>query len=65
MNGQRPYEAHPDTCHESHATRVSDASSFDEICTLCGRTDISGGGWGWLRMPCPSRPSYAQDTTKE
>jgi hypothetical protein len=42
----------PDQCHDSHDTRVSDASSFDEICTKCGATDITSGGWGWLRVPC-------------
>jgi hypothetical protein len=55
MNEQQPYHSWPDVCHESHNTRVSDASSFDEICVNCGRTDITGGGWGWLRMPCPSK----------
>lgn len=41
-------------CHPSHVTRVSDASSFDEICTNCGATDITGGGWGKLAEPCPA-----------
>lgn len=45
----------PDECHPSHVTRVSDASSFDEICVLCNRTDITNGGWGWLRLPCPGK----------
>lgn len=52
---KKPWSDWPDECHESHETRVSDASSFDEICTLCGRTDRSGAGWGWLRMPCPAK----------
>jgi len=38
--------------HPSHVTRFSDASSYDEVCTLCGTTDISGGGWGKLARPC-------------
>jgi len=65
MSGSQPYHAWPDRCHESHETRVSDASSFDEICKLCGRTDISTGGWGWLRIPCPAKKSYAQGKTKD
>lgn len=40
--------------HPSHETRVSDASSFDEICVNCGATDITGSGWGKLAEPCPS-----------
>lgn len=50
-----PYHDYPDELHPSHDTRVSDASSFDEICKNCGRTDSSGGGWAWLRMPCPGK----------
>lgn len=42
----------PDECHPSHVTRFSDASTFDEICTKCGARDITGGGWGSLRVPC-------------
>ncbi|MBX4911420.1 hypothetical protein HJA82_29340 [Rhizobium bangladeshense] len=38
--------------HPSHVTRPSDASSFDEVCTKCGATDIAGGGWGKLAEPC-------------
>jgi hypothetical protein len=41
-----------DECHPSHKTRSSDASSFDEICILCGATDFAGGGWGNLRFQC-------------
>lgn len=41
-----------DRRHPSHITRSSDASSFDEVCTLCGATDITGGGWGRLALPC-------------
>jgi hypothetical protein len=50
----RPQEArYPDVCHPTHKTRVSiDASSYDEICDICGCTDIAGGGWGLLRQPC-------------
>jgi hypothetical protein len=39
-------------CHPSHETRISDASSFDEICIHCGATDVLGG-WGQLQYPCP------------
>lgn len=39
--------------HSSHETRFSDASTFDEICKICGATDIAGGGWGKLAEPCP------------
>ena len=40
--------------HPSHRTRFSfDASSFDEICEQCGRTDEVPGGWGQLALPCP------------
>lgn len=39
--------------HSSHNTRISDASSFDEICDLCGATDYIGG-WGKLAEPCPA-----------
>lgn len=42
-----------DQRHPSHVTRMSDASSFDEICTVCGARDIAGGGWGDLAKPCP------------
>lgn len=47
-----PWREPPDECHPSHVTRPSDASSFDEICTLCGARDSAGGGWGSLRYPC-------------
>jgi len=42
--------------HPSHDLRGSDAGSFDEICTKCGRTDITAGGWGRLIEPCPAEP---------
>lgn len=41
-----------DKLHPTHRTRISDASSFDEICILCGATDIAGGGWGRLAFAC-------------
>ena len=48
-----PEELYPDKLHPSHKTRISmDASSYDEICTLCGATDRIGT-WGNLRYPCP------------
>jgi len=37
--------------HPSHKTRFSDASSFDEICTECGATDMVCPGP--LDQPCP------------
>lgn len=40
--------------HPSHKTRFSDASTFDEICTLCGATDEIGG-FGNLQYPCNPR----------
>jgi len=39
--------------HPSHDTRLSDASSFDEICKRCGATDEIGS-WGRLALPCTS-----------
>jgi len=44
-----------DKLHPSHETRISDASSFDEICIHCGATDRLGS-WGALANPCPSKP---------
>ncbi len=41
--------------YNTHKTRASDASSYDEVCTCCGATDISGNGWGKLTQPCPNR----------
>lgn len=38
--------------HPSHNTRFSDSSMYDEVCTLCGATDVTGGGWGRLAFPC-------------
>lgn len=46
-------------CHPSHTTRMSDASSFDEVCVKCGATDITGGGWGKLAEPCPVQGEQA------
>ncbi len=43
-------------CHPSHKTRISDASTFDEICVNCGATDEVPGGWGQLAYPCPKNP---------
>lgn len=50
--------------HPSHKTRFSDASTFDEICELCGATDEVPGGWGKLAGPCPkaeTMPKRARD----
>lgn len=49
----------PDELHPSHKTRISDASSYDEICTVCGATDRIGS-WGNLRYPCPGVPNRPQ-----
>ena len=38
--------------HPSHATRSSDAGSFDEVCVRCGANDEAGVGWGALAHPC-------------
>lgn len=43
--------------HPSHVTRISDASTFDEICVNCGATDQVPGGWGSLAKPCPNVPA--------
>jgi hypothetical protein len=41
-----------DSLHPSHRTRISlDASSYDEICVLCGATD-SITSWGTLVNEC-------------
>lgn len=41
--------------HPSHKTRFSwDASTYDEVCVLCGATDQVPGGWGDLAKPCPA-----------
>lgn len=51
-----PKEENPEPSgpHPSHKTRISmDASTYDEICTLCGATDEVPGGWGELAKPCP------------
>ena len=45
--------------HPSHKTRFSwDASTYDEICELCGATDQVPGGWGDLAYPCPANKEY-------
>jgi len=55
--------AEKETLHPSHDTRMSDASSFDEICKNCGATDHVPEGWGKLAKPCPKAPK--QDGVKE
>lgn len=47
-------------CHPSHKTRSSDASTFDEVCVLCGATDRVPGGWGDLAFPCPKADPGAE-----
>lgn len=49
-------QEYPDQLHPSHETRISDASSFDEICIHCGATDRLGS-WGNLRLPCKGNKS--------
>lgn len=48
--------------YQSHETRLSDASSFDEACVKCGATDIAGIGWGKLSEPSPGTSSAATTT---
>lgn len=55
--------------HPSHRTRISlDASSYDEICELCGAHDEAIGGWGALAYPCSAndemRATYDQRKAK-
>lgn len=47
----------PDACHDSHELRSTDSSYSDVVCVHCNHTDVTGGGWGKLRMPCPATPS--------
>lgn len=49
---QTAWNKWPDIRHPSHDTRISDASTYDEVCVNCGAHDITGGGWGFLRAPC-------------
>lgn len=49
----------------SHVTRMSDASSFDEICVNCGAHDEVPGGWGKLAFPCPKPVGQGGQTLKE
>ncbi len=45
--------AYPNECHPTHLETVfSDASSYDEVCKACRRTNQIPGGWGELRFPC-------------
>jgi hypothetical protein len=54
------------TRHPSHKTRFSfDASTYDEMCELCGATDIAGGGWGKLAEPCPNEALWIDDEKPE
>lgn len=50
--------------HPSHVTRMSDASTFDEICINCYARDEVPGGWGELAKPCP-KPVGAGGITLE
>ncbi len=47
--------------HESHKTRCSDSSFYDEICTLCGATDAGK----WLSLPCPDAAPVPKPPTAE
>lgn len=51
--------------HPSHKTRFSDASTFDEICVLCGATDQVPGGWGQLAYPCPEAKKKEEEKENE
>ena len=52
--------------HDSHVTRFSwDSSWYDEKCINCGATDIAGGGWGKLALPCPNDPQLKSKEDKE
>lgn len=52
--------------HPSHKTRSSDASTFDEICKLCGQTDVTPatetGIEDPLGKPCPGNPEFSSGT---
>lgn len=50
--------------HPSHELRGSDASTFDVICTKCGRHDQVPGGWGLLEQPCPNELDRWPKTVK-
>jgi hypothetical protein len=45
------------TRFNGHVTRLSDASTFDEICVNCGAKDEVPGGWGALGRGCPNEPT--------
>jgi hypothetical protein len=45
--------------YATHITRSSDASSFDEICTVCGATDAPGSDA--LHEPCPGKRKEKSD----
>lgn len=56
--------------HPSHRTRFAfDASTYDEVCVLCGETDQVPGGWGKLAEPCQAtqaqRDAYDQRRANE
>lgn len=48
---QNPWD--PNKKHDSHETRGSDSSLYDEVCIHCGAKDING--WGDLARPCPKK----------
>lgn len=51
--------------HPSHKTRISlDASTYDEICTVCGAHDEVPGGWGQLAFPCPGEEKKPAEKVK-
>ena len=43
--------------HPTHKTRFSDSSFYDEVCTLCGKTDSNG--MEELDKPCSPRVLYS------
>lgn len=51
--------------HSSHVTRMSDASTYDEVCVNCGACDEVPGGWGRLAHPCPKPVGQGGVTIEE
>lgn len=45
--------------HPSHEPRISDASTFDEICVYCGATDTRGSGT--IHLPCTMQDKADRD----
>lgn len=45
--------------YETHKTRYSDSSFYDEVCLQCGCTDEQrdSNGTYLLNLPCPNQPT--------